>query len=95
VHPLVGWSQGHFRERIDGQTGQPAVFTSAGKAVSGISTGASSVQQRQVLPGTGTARGVLVEDEPSASRPAMSVTAFKDEIRRTVAAPLPDAGVKP
>jgi len=95
VHPLVGWSQGHFLERIDGQTGQPAVFTPAGRAVRGISAGPSGVQLRQVLPGTGTARGILVEDETSASRPAMSVTAFKDEIRRTVAASLPGGGTKP
>ncbi len=90
INPLVGWSQGHFLEQSDEKTGLPGVFTPAGKAVLGIRSAASIVQQRQVLSGTGTALGVLVEnvlveDAPSASRPAMSTTEFKDEIRRRVA----------
>jgi len=95
VNPLVGWSQGHFLERIDEQTGLPGVFTPAGKAVSGIRAGASVAQQRQVLQGTGTALGVLVEDARSRSRPAMSATDFKDEIRRSVAALAPGPEAQP
>ena len=95
VNPLVGWSQGHFLERVDENTGRPAVFTPAGKAISGIRIDASVAQQRQVLPGTGTARGVLVEDVPTPSRPAMSATEFKDEIRRSVAALAPGHEAKP
>ena len=86
VHPLVGWSQGHFLERNDKKTGLPGVFTPAGKAVLGIGRAASVVQRRPVLSGTGTALEVLTEDAPTASRPAMSATEFKDTIRRTVAA---------
>ena len=95
VNPLVGWSQGHFLERIDGQTGQPGVFTPAGKAVAGISHASSVAQQRQVLPGTGSALGVLTEDVPSPSRPAMSATEFKNEIRQSIAALAPGQQVKP
>lgn len=95
VNPLVGWSQGHFLTRTDGNTGRPGIFTPAGKAVVGISHAASVVQQRQVLPGTGTARGVLTEDAPSPARPAMSATDFRNEIRRSVAALAPGQQVKP
>jgi hypothetical protein len=93
VHPLVGWSQGHFLERNEEKTGPPGVFTPAGKAVLGIGSDASVVQRRRVLPGTGTALEVQTEDAPAASRPAMSATEFKDTIRRTVAAlaPRPEA----
>ena len=95
VNPLVGWSQGHFLERTDGNTGRPGIFTAAGKAVVGISHAASVVQRRQVLPGTGSALGVLTEDAPSPSRPAMSATDFRNEIRRSVGALAPGQPVKP
>jgi hypothetical protein len=96
IHPLVGWSQGHFVERIDRQTGLPGVFTPSGRAVSGISTDASAPQQRQLLSGTGAALGVLVEDDASPSRPpAMSASEFKEAIRRALGADAPAPGATP
>jgi len=95
VNPLVGWSQGHFTEQVDPQNGRRGVYTPAGRAVSGISAGAAGAQQRQVVPGTGTALGVVVEEGLTPSRPAMSVADFKAEIRRRVAAREPAAGKSP
>lgn len=93
VHPLVGWSQGHFLTRNDDQAGRPGVFTPAGRAIVGISHAASVLQPRRVLPGNGVARGVLVDDAPSPSPPpsraAMSVAEFKTEIRASIAALAP------
>jgi len=95
VNPLVGWSQGHFTERVDPQTGRRGIYTPAARAVFGISTAATGAQQRQVLPGTGTARGVIVEEGLTPSPPAMSVADFKAEIRRRVAARPPTPGKAP
>jgi hypothetical protein len=85
VHPLVGWSQGHFIEQNDDETGQTGVFTAAGEAVTGIRSDVTVVQRRQVLPGTGTALAVLTRQASSASQPAMKAAEFKNTIRRAVA----------
>jgi hypothetical protein len=95
VNPLVGWSQGHFTERVDPQTGRRGVYTPAGRAVLGIRATGAGAQERQVLPGTGTALGLLVEEGLTPARPAMSAADFKAEIRRRVAARTPPGGKAP
>ena len=95
VHPLVGWSQGHFVELNDTTTGRPGVFTAEGKAVLGIGRDVSVARQRQVVPGTGTALEVQVEGAGVAPQAALAVSEFKDRIRRNIAALAADPVAKP
>lgn len=85
VHPLVGWSQGHFIELDDKRAGRPGVFTTSGNAVVAIGRDISAGLQRQVVPGSGTALGVQVEDARLAPENALAVNDFKNQIRRSMA----------
>jgi hypothetical protein len=96
VHPLVGWSQGHFVELNDPTTGRPGVFTPEGKAVLGIGRDISLTRRRQVVPGTGTALEVQVEGGAAvAPQSALAVSEFKDRIRRSIAAVAADPVARP
>ena len=86
INPLVGWSQGHFLELVDDQTGLPRVFTPDKRAVLGIRSSASSLPQRQILSGNGTALEVQVAAARGPSQAAMSTLDFKNLVRQSIAA---------
>lgn len=90
VHPLVGWSQGHFLALNETKTGRPGVFTPEGKAVVGIGRAGSVARQRQVIPGTGTALEVQVGGAGVEPPSALAVSEFKERIRRNIAPPAAD-----
>ena len=85
VNPLVGWSQGHFVELIDDQSGLPRVFTPDKRAILGMRSNASSTQQRPVLPGNGTVSDVQVAAARGPSRAAMRAPDFKKLVRQSMA----------
>lgn len=92
IHPLVGWSQGHYRIETD-ERGQSRVYTADHRPVVGETphqeereTGAAVTR-----PGAGTAQSggasasglrVLGVDEP---RAGMSADAFKNMVREVMA----------
>ena len=85
INPLVGWSQGHFVEIADAQTGLRRVYTLDRRAILGIG-GGPSAQERPALSGNhGTALEIQVAKKPGQSSHAMSSTEFKDSIRRDIA----------
>jgi len=85
INPLVGWSQGHFVEIADAQTGLRRVYTPDGRAILGIGGGPETAQQ-QVLSGShGTALEIQVASKRGRSPQAMNSTEFKDLIRRDIA----------
>ena len=86
INPLVGWSQGHFLELVDEQTGLPRVFTPDKRAVLGVGSSASSLPQRQILSGDGTALEVQVAAARGPSQAAMSAIDFKTLVRQGIAA---------
>jgi hypothetical protein len=86
AHPLVGWSQGHFLELVDGATRVPRVFTPAGRAVLGIAATGSGARQRQVLSGSGAAAEVELAAPRAPMQAAMRVSDFKTRVRQTVVA---------
>ena len=85
INPLVGWSQGHFVEIADAQTGLRRVYTADRRAILGIG-GGPGAQERQVLSGShGTALEMQVAERRGRSSQAMNSTEFKDFIRRDIA----------
>lgn len=88
IHPLVGWSQGHFLTRQD-DSGTTRVHTAANKPIQNV---VSDVSVSTVLPRTarqvapvmlghdGTARGVEIQALADNSE-AMSASAFKALVR--------------
>lgn len=85
INPLVGWSQGHFVEIADAQTGLRRVYTPDKRAILGIG-GGSRVQEQQVLSGSqGTAFEIQVAKKRGRSPQAMNSTEFKDFILRDIA----------
>jgi len=85
INPLVGWSQGHFVEIDDAQTGLRRLYTPDGRAILGIG-GGPEVQQQEVLSGShGTALEIQVAKKRGRSPHAMNSTEFKDFIRRDIA----------
>jgi hypothetical protein len=78
IHPLVGWSQGHYRiERSS--SGAAGVTTAQGRAVTGV--GGTSAQPMTVLPEGAAARGVQVQ-ALSVQQAVMTPAAFKSRIRQ-------------
>ena len=85
INPLVGWSQGHFVEIADAQTGLRRVYTPDRRAILAIG-GGPGAQEQQVLSGShGTALGIQVAKKPGQSPQAMSSTEFREFIRRDMA----------
>jgi len=85
INPLVGWSQGHFIERMDTQTGLRKIYTPDGRAVLGLGD-QSREQEQKVLSGSdGTASDIQVANKKGRSSHAMSSTDFKALIRRNTA----------
>lgn len=85
INPLVGWSQGHFIEIADAQSGLRKVYTPDNRAILGIG-GESGMQERQVLSGShGTALEIQVAKRRGRSSKAMSSTDFKDLILQDIA----------
>ncbi|ALO44761.1 hypothetical protein [Pseudohongiella spirulinae] len=78
IHPLVGWSQGHYRIERN-SSGVAGVTTAQGRAVTGI--GATSMQPMTVLPEGAAARGVQAQAlrVPEA---VMTPAAFKSRVRQ-------------
>ena len=85
INPLVGWSQGHFVEIADAQTGLRRVYTPDGRAILGIAD-APIAQEQQLLSGShGTAVEIQAAKKRGRSAQAMKSTDFKDFIRRDIA----------
>jgi hypothetical protein len=85
INPLVGWSQGHFVEIADAQSGLRRVYTPDRRAILGIG-GGPGAQEQQVLSGSrGTALEIQLAKKRGRSPQAMNSTGFKDFIRRDIA----------
>ncbi len=85
INPLVGWSQGHFVEIADAQSGLRRVYTPDRRAILGIG-GGPGAQEQQVLSGSrGTALEIQLAKKRGRSPLAMNSTEFKDFIRRDIA----------
>jgi hypothetical protein len=85
VHPLVGWSQGHFVERRDARSGRPGVFTPDGKRVLDVGPDAPLIRKRDLQGGTGAMFEAEVETLDS-GHAAMSPAALKERVRSRLAA---------
>jgi hypothetical protein len=84
LNPLVGWSQGHFVEMTDPQTGLRGMYTPDRRAILGI--GSAGVQQQQVMSGShGTALEIQAATKSGQSPRAMNSTVFKRFIRKVLA----------
>ena len=81
VHPLVGWSQGHFQIVIH-ESGEATVATAAGDPVRRVLPG-NAPAPMHVLPHEGHARGVQIQSLTAPEAP-LTVTAFKQRIRELV-----------
>jgi hypothetical protein len=77
VHPLVGWTQGHYL--IDGDDSAARVTTAEGQPVTALNPGNQT--PLIVLPHEGTARGVQIQGLSDSSIP-MTPDAFKSRIRQ-------------
>jgi hypothetical protein len=87
ITPLVGWSQGHFVEIAEAQTGLRRVYTPDRRAILGVGSG-PRLQEQQMLSGShGTALEIQVAKRRGRSSQAMGSTEFKDLIRRNIALP--------
>jgi hypothetical protein len=89
VHPLVGWSQGHFLIETDAAN-QERVYTAEQEAVSDITTNLPppSVNTAPVLGHDGSSRGVVIQGL-SAPAPAMTVDRFRQIVRENLQGALP------
>lgn len=76
VHPLVGWTQGHYL--IKGESSAAQVTTADGQSVTALEAGNQS--PLIILPHEGTARGVQVQSLNGNALP-MTPGAFKARIR--------------
>jgi hypothetical protein len=88
VHPLVGWSQGHFLVKQD-SSGMSRVHTASDQPIRNVvpdGTGATAVPRSArptapaILSHDGAARGVQTQ-APTDNSPAMSASAFKALVR--------------
>ena len=84
IHPLVGWSQGHFLEIIDSQ-GVARVHTAQKKPVISIKDDLKYTRQRQLVRGTDSALNVEVapSSKPS-TKQALNVLDFKKQINTSL-----------
>ena len=85
VHPLYGWSQGHFTVTAD-DTGTDRMMTAKNQPVTGLSLDAESVQQtngRTTVKAlsTGTATGVTVEQNRKNAK-GLPLNEFKQALRK-------------
>lgn len=81
VHPLTGWSQGHYRTRPDGQ-GERRVYTAGRRAVTGLAEADSeSVQRPATQSSHAAAAGGLQVQALESSVEGMPVSRFKSLIR--------------
>ena len=85
VHPLVGWSQGHFVERRDARSGKPGIFTPEGRRVLDVGPDAPLIRRRDLQGGTGAMFEAEIEAGDS-GHAAMSPAALKERVRSRVAA---------
>lgn len=85
VHPLYGWSQGHYLIQSDGIT-PDTVKTLSGLSISGIDRKAAATG---VITGKGVAAGIQLSRSvltaPGSKAPAMTVEAFKATLRAIAA----------
>ncbi|MDZ7664865.1 MAG: hypothetical protein U5K27_05970 [Desulfotignum sp.] len=84
VHPLYGWSQGHFLVRPD-ETGTDRVMTSSEEVVTAIIQNISSKQMKSIdetVPSLspGVARGVVLKIEDKDQK-ALTSDEFKKNLR--------------
>lgn len=77
VHPLYGWSQGHFIAHAD-ESGRLRLKTATGQPVTGLEFEAAAGPPRL---SRGIAKGVLTRRDAEASE-AMSVEDFKQQLRQ-------------
>lgn len=84
VHPLVGWSQGHFLIEVDAAN-EEKVFTADQQAVSDIiaSPVNPTANAPAILGHDGSSRGVVVQGL-SAPAPAMTAQRFKELVRESL-----------
>ncbi|WP_286817039.1 hypothetical protein [Desulfobacter sp. UBA2225] len=85
VHPLYGWSQGHFTVTAD-DTGTDRMMTAKNQPVTGLSLDAESVQQtngRTTVKAlsTGTATGVTIEQNRKNAK-GLPLNEFKQALRK-------------
>ena len=85
MNPLVGWSQGHFVEIADAQSGLRRVYTPDRRAILGIGGGPGAQEQQVVSGSGGTALEIQSAKKRGRSPQAMNSTEFKDFIRRDIA----------
>lgn len=88
VHPLTGWSQGHFLIEPDAAN-QPRVHTAAQQPVTAI-VAAPTAPAPAMLGHDGSSRGVVVQN-PAAPTDAISAEQFRQLVRQASAA----TGVRP
>lgn len=84
VHPLYGWSQGHFTVAVD-ETGTNRVMTSKNQPVTGVCFDAESVQQtnrekNSKAFSTGVATGITLEQNQEETK-GMPLNEFKQALR--------------
>ena len=71
INPLVGWSQGHFVEIADPQTGLRGVYTPDRRAILGIGGGPRAQEQQVLSANHGTALEIQVAKKRGRSPQAM------------------------
>ncbi|MBU2099319.1 MAG: hypothetical protein KKD00_11195 [Gammaproteobacteria bacterium] len=86
VHPLVGWSQGHFLIQTD-DTNEERIYTAAQEAVSAISVNPAppAANAPAILGHDGSSRGVVIQNL-LIPQPAMTSERFRQVVREGLGA---------